>query len=639
MKKKLFITIGAMFMSLMTFALTPLTGSSICCVGSVSGCSADSLHDRGGVWSCSNTAIATVDSGYESTIGIVKGITPGVVTITYTLGGSYVTITVTVNATPAAISASATIMCVGSTATFSDATPGGTWISANTYIATIGTSSGIATGVHNGMTTIYYTILGCSATIQDTVIGSTTDSIYGPSIVCLGTTGTFSDVRSGGVWSSSNPAVATIGSSSGIATGISLGTAVLSYTGTGLCGPTYGTYTITVSNTTPTVSPITGASSVMLTGTTTLADATYGGTWSSSNTSVALIYSGNVSGMSLGTAVITYSLSGCGGVNYVTTPMTVTPYDEISGHVLFTGPSYTGSIRVYLITYNPATFDLQAIDSFSTYAYSATSIAYKFNAVPTDSFRVKAAHDTSSLIIGSTGYIPTYYTSSFYWYSANVFYHTSGTTDINKDITMGYGTITSGVGFIGGNVTTGANKGTAGATPAVGLQMYVINSAGAMVQQVQTDASGNYAFSNLPYDTYTIFPEALNYLTTAYTNITLSAAAPRATGAGFVQHTVSHTITPQPEGINNISPSISSVSVFPNPSNGKLNIQWNTIASETGAVTVSDVTGRDVYNTTMNMTQGTGVKQVDLSGLTNGVYIVSVKSNSVNYTNKVNIQH
>jgi len=59
-------------------------------------------------------------------------------------------------------------------------------------------------------------------------------------------------------------------------------------------------------------SPITGANTVCVSLTTTLSDATSGGTWSSSNTSVATVVTatGIVTGVALGTAAISYTVSG-----------------------------------------------------------------------------------------------------------------------------------------------------------------------------------------------------------------------------------------------------------------------------------------------------------------------------------------
>ena len=267
-----------------------------------------------------------------------------------------------------------------------------------------------------------------------------------------------------------------------------------------------------------------------------------------------------------------------------------------------------------------------------------TSEYYQFLGEPADSYRVKAAYYPA--VYTGTGYIPTYHTASFYWNSADVFYHTSGTADDGEDINMAYGSVTSGAGFIGGNVTLGANRGTSVTVPAVGLLMYVLNSAGNVLQMTTTDASGNYSFNNLHVGaTYTIYPEDINYATTAYTGITLTASSPSMSAASFGQHSVSRTILPITTAIKNVTSSVSSIIAFPNPTNGKLNIQWDENTTEKGTLAISDITGRVVYASSINMTQGTGSSQLDLSELTNGMYMISIKSGDINYNNKIELQH
>ena len=74
--------------------------------------------------------------------------------------------------------------------------------------------------------------------------------ITGTTTVCVGSTTTLTDLTdgAGGTWNSANTAKATVGSSSGIVTGVAAGTATISYT---VSGSTYTT--IVTVNTTPTI--------------------------------------------------------------------------------------------------------------------------------------------------------------------------------------------------------------------------------------------------------------------------------------------------------------------------------------------------------------------------------------------------
>jgi trimeric autotransporter adhesin len=229
------------------------------------------------------------------------------VTVTDACGGTN-TATKTINVNPISPITGVTTVCVGGTSPLADAVTGGTWVSTNTAVATIGSSSGIVSGLTIGTTTIKYTTgAGCIATITVTVIPAVA-AITGATAVCQGSTITLSDATPGGTWTSSNPAIVGVGSLTGVALGVSGGVATISYSPSG--GGCYALTTITVNP----LSPITGTTSLCVGGTTTLSDLAPGGTWSSGNPAIATINpsTGVVNGISLGSAGITYvTPAGC----------------------------------------------------------------------------------------------------------------------------------------------------------------------------------------------------------------------------------------------------------------------------------------------------------------------------------------
>lgn len=244
------------------------------------------------------------------------------------INGSYV------NTTPAAcIAAPITGMqptCTGSTTTLSDADAGGTWTSSNTLVATIGSSSGVVTGMTPGTTTINYTSpLSCISTTTMTV-GIAPQPITGPNTVCEGSTITLSDATPGGTWSSSNTAQTTAGSTTGDITGVANGTPTISYTMPDGC---FATQTVTVTPSGPGI--ITGASAVCVGSSIVLTDTTFGGIWSSSNTNVT-VTGGIVTGLAIGTSTISYTVSTLCGAGTATKIVTVG--STLSAGVI-TGPS------------------------------------------------------------------------------------------------------------------------------------------------------------------------------------------------------------------------------------------------------------------------------------------------------------
>lgn len=276
-----------------------------------------------GTWVSSNTSAATIGGG----TGVVGGVAAGTTTITFTLTstGCSVTRVETVTPNPAAISGSSSV-CVGASVTLSDATGGGTWSSSNTSVATAGLFSGAVGGVATGTTTITYmlALTGCYSTMTETV-NSSVSAISGTLSVCVGSNTALSDASGGGVWSSSTGAVATIGAGSGIAGGVTVGTSTITYS---LGAGCLTTSVLTVNANPAAITPA-GAVSVCAGATTSLTDATAGGAWSSSNSGVATVASGVVTGVAAGTATISYTTaSGCSSTKVVTVnqaPAAITP--------------------------------------------------------------------------------------------------------------------------------------------------------------------------------------------------------------------------------------------------------------------------------------------------------------------------
>lgn len=313
---------------------SPIIGISAICVGDTT-----TFQDTtaGGRWSSSNSTIATVNP----TTGLITGISAGTVNIFYTLTGTgcLVSRRLTVNPLPSSIGGPASV-CLNSSITLTNTTAGGTWSSANTSIATIGNVSGIATGVGVGTTTISYSLATGCFTTRAIVVNPIPDTIAGPREVCQNDTIYLTNAVTGGTWTSSNTAIATITGTAMPARliGVSGGSVVIRYTLPSGC---YVEDTIIVN---PLPAAITGPTFACLRAAMTLASTSTGGTWSSSNTSVATINSttGVVTSVSFGTTIITYTLpTGC----FVTRSITVNPIPSIITGDSIECQGYTSTLR------------------------------------------------------------------------------------------------------------------------------------------------------------------------------------------------------------------------------------------------------------------------------------------------------
>ena len=260
-----------------------------------------------GTWSTSNSTVATINSAIRV---MTPGALQGTTTITYSNICGSASITATVNATSAAIGGNAQMCTSGSTITLTNTSTNGTWSGGTVGIATVNSTTGIVTsGATQGTTTISYSNDCGSATSITATVNATPSTIGGNSQLCAGgSTITLTNSSTNGTWSTNNTSVVTVGLTSGLLTSGVQGTATITYSNG--CGSA-ANITATV-NATP--AAIGGNTQLCVGGSTiTLTNTATNGTWSSSNTSVALVglSSGLVTSGVQGTATISYDNS-CG---------------------------------------------------------------------------------------------------------------------------------------------------------------------------------------------------------------------------------------------------------------------------------------------------------------------------------------
>jgi uncharacterized protein YjdB len=206
---------------------------------------------------------------------------------------------------------------MGSTTTLANTTSGGTWASSNAALATID-ASGVVTGVAAGTPVMSYTTpAGCVRTKSITV-KTLPAPVSGNAAVCVAGTSVLT-AETGVSWTSSTPSIATIGSTSGVVTGISAGTSTITFLATSGCT----SLRIVTVSAAPDAGTITGPNTVIIGNTIALSDAVGGGTWASSDGSIATVVSGtgDVTGVSAAPSVtISYTVNnGCGAATTTAT--------------------------------------------------------------------------------------------------------------------------------------------------------------------------------------------------------------------------------------------------------------------------------------------------------------------------------
>ena len=199
---------------------------------------------------------------------------------------------------------------------------GGFWGITNSTVATITTTPPFRiTAVSAGTDSVFYyrsNVCGSdTAWAVITVTANPISPIVGPATVCAGSSVTFTDATTGDGWQIRPPFAGTIDPATGVFTA---GNAPVTQTVYVIYGtPTCYVRDSIVVDTLPMVPPIAGPTTVNMGGTITLTDPATGGTWSSSDVTLATVgaATGVVTGVAYGTVTITYSITntnGCTGI-------------------------------------------------------------------------------------------------------------------------------------------------------------------------------------------------------------------------------------------------------------------------------------------------------------------------------------
>ncbi|PQJ10532.1 hypothetical protein CJD36_011190 [Flavipsychrobacter stenotrophus] len=333
-----------------------ISGTDTVCVGGVTSLS---VPITGGTWSVvSGSGAATIDAS-----GHLTGLQQGAELVQYTGTNSCGPIsayyTVNVQRTADQIVAPSAV-CTGSSISLSDSTTGGTWTTGSTSVITVTGAS--ATGIAVGTGIVTYSVTNACGTTSDTMlitVQQPAGAISGAGSICVGGSASLTDAVAGGTWSVAPATVASI-NAAGVITGLLQGNVIVTYSLLNACGTTSSGFNVGVN---APAAAIAGTDSVCPGSVVALTDATTGGTWSSSNTTIATVSGGTVGGVNSGTATITYAVTNACGSTSATLVVTVLSSPSCNTGLGQVTPGNT--VQIYP---NPAT-DAVRIDC--SYAISA----------------------------------------------------------------------------------------------------------------------------------------------------------------------------------------------------------------------------------------------------------------------------
>ncbi|MCF8459887.1 MAG: carboxypeptidase regulatory-like domain-containing protein [Flavobacteriales bacterium] len=295
-------------------------------------------------------------------------------------------------------------------------------------------------------------------------------------------------------------------------------------------------------------------------------------------------------------------------------------YGYISGEI------YAGSNNqpldegmVYLILFDSLTNALTAIDSLPI----DSSNFFFFGPLVCGDYLIKAAATSGSQYYN--GHIPTYYGNSPFWGFAQTVTIGQVNAQVTTDVTLIAANNPGGPGFIGGDVTQGANKTDLG-DPLSGIQVMLFNLSGDAIAYAYTDANGSFGFSNLAYGTYQVYVEALG-VQTIPAIVTIGENEPSVDNVHIL---ASESLIST--GIEEFDFDGAISDVYPNPVGNDASIRFNLENEVMVDISILDLTGRMISTHTISVAGGDNTVSVNASQLKDGYYFLNIQDVDGNFS-------
>lgn len=266
---------------------------------------------------------------------------------------------------------------------------------------------------------------------------------------------------------------------------------------------------------------------------------------------------------------------------------------EQNGNLLIASQTTTTDAAGFYQFYNvPATFYIKAVPNISLY--------------PSD--------------------LPTYYLNS------GVFQYATAITPTVSPFVANFNTAAGlnpgGVGFIQGFVGAGAGKNSAEGDAVVDLEVVLVNASLGIVAQTKTDNQGNFEFTNLEAADYYIWVDNGSVNNANAPLISLTTEASQA-DLKFILEEDALEVN-KTTSIKDLSES--SFKMYPNPSNGIINISSSELSSSF-TIEIVSVQGQKVYsNTFHNNNVSINVKE---KGLSYGTYFLKLNTEDGSFYSKI----
>jgi hypothetical protein len=292
-------------------------------------------------------------------------------------------------------------------------------------------------------------------------------------------------------------------------------------------------------------------------------------------------------------------------------------YSSLSGTLAVNGnPATDGVIQIF-----DAAQDSTVVQPL--YTLPVIAGAYNVDSVPNGNYHIRFLPDT----LVNPGALPAYFTNGTTWQEATMIglpCYFNGTDITSEQVTL------SGNGGIFGTVFIDTSFQKAGLEP---FSSAVVLLQNAVTEQIvayeQTNATGNYGFTNIPLGTYRILIDVPYLPQNDTLEIVLTASNPEHGGV---------TYNVEPDGINGYISSLSVnelehfASIYPNPSSDKITVRLTKnlpIQAE-----LFDLTGKKLES----FLSSNSILDFSVGTYQEGIYILKVVQENVSRSYKLEVK-
>ena len=267
---------------------------------------------------------------------------------------------------------------------------------------------------------------------------------------------------------------------------------------------------------------------------------------------------------------------------------------------------------VYLILHDAINNTLTAIDSMPI----DSGNWFFFGPLACGDYLIKAAATAGSQYYSN--YIPTYYGNSPFWGFAQTVTLGQVNAQVTADVTLIASNNPGGPGFIGGDVSQGANKTDPG-DPLSGMQVMLFNLNGDAIGCTYTDVNGQFGFSDLAYGTYQVYVEVLGVQTIPAV-VTIGPDQP---SVDNVHIQVSESLIST--GIEEVDFDGAISEVYPNPVVNDAFIRIDLENEVMVDISIVDLAGRTISRQTVSVAGGENTVSIGAGLLKDGYYFLNIQ--------------